>query len=155
VRHLIVSLRWKGHQFRIRLSGFVEFANNKNLFFYGTLKEDGECVIDIPRLKNMDEKEGKLVVEAIADSVYFKVYEAEVELKNSVEISMASQKTHTKPKMNVQLEGIAQKVVSEKSSSSVMPEEEVQNPFIPKEKSSVAESRNGRLVSFKDYSSQK
>lgn len=66
----------------------LEFDNNKNLFFYGNLQEDGECIINIPKLKEFDSKQGKLFIEAIADSTYFKLYESEFELKNSVEIKI-------------------------------------------------------------------
>jgi hypothetical protein len=66
----------------------LEFKDNPNYFFYGNLAKNGDCVIEIPRLKHLDEEQGILAVEVIADSVYFKVYEAEVEFKNSVEVSM-------------------------------------------------------------------
>lgn len=66
----------------------LEFDNNKNLFFNGVLKENGDCVVEIPKLKEVNEKEGKLTIEAIADSVYFKLYEADVEFKKSIEVSM-------------------------------------------------------------------
>jgi len=79
------------------------------MFFNGTLNDDGSCVIEIPRLKNVDEKKGKLTVEAIADSIYFKVYEAEVELKNSVEVTMQTPTVKkAKPATSVELEGFSQ-----------------------------------------------
>lgn len=87
----------------------LEFDNNTNMFFYGELKEDGNCTIEIPRLKNLDEKRGKLTVEAIADSIYFKVYEANVELKNSVEVKMeAPIIKKAKAATNIELETILQ-----------------------------------------------
>jgi hypothetical protein len=87
----------------------LEFDNNTNLFFYGSLNEDGGCVIEIPRLKNLEEKRGKLTVEAIADSIYFKVYEADIELRNSVEVTMQQPTVKkAKPATNVELEGILQ-----------------------------------------------
>ena len=63
----------------------LEFEDNPNYFFYGKLAKNGDCTIEIPRLKHLDEEEGKLTVEAIADSVYFQVYEAEVEAFRQLE----------------------------------------------------------------------
>lgn len=64
----------------------LEFEDNKNMFFYGVLQKNGECKITVPKMPEMPNKSGKLTVEAIADSVYFKLLESEVELRNSVEI---------------------------------------------------------------------
>jgi hypothetical protein len=79
-----------------------------NYFFNGELTKDGECIIQIPRLKNLDSKSGKLTVEAVADSVYFKVYEADVELKNSVEVNMSSPAVKKARTPKVKLETIVQ-----------------------------------------------
>lgn len=87
----------------------LEFNNNKNMFFYGNLDKNGDCIIEIPKLKEVQEKDGKLAIEAIADSVYFKLYEANVELKNSVEVSITSPlptKESTQPA--IQLSDISQ-----------------------------------------------
>lgn len=90
----------------------LEFEK-RNLFFRGSLNKDGECVIEIPQLKEINDKEGKLTVEAIVESVYFKVYESDVELKNSVEVSMAPMKKQAQ-KTEVKLEGISQEVINKK-----------------------------------------
>jgi hypothetical protein len=95
----------------------LEFEDNQNMFFNGTLSENGECVIEIPVLQTED-KYGTLVVEAIADSIYFKVYEAEVELRNSTEVTLQKMK----PSAKVELEGIAQEPL-QKSSSKTITEE--------------------------------
>ena len=65
----------------------LEFDDNKNMHFYGKLAEDGVCEIEIPIL-DIDKKTGKLTIEVIADSMFFKLYECEVDLKNSVEVKM-------------------------------------------------------------------
>ena len=75
----------------------LEFSDNKNLFFYGNLNENGICEINIPPLKEVNHKEGKIFIEAIADSTYFRVYENDVEIKNSVEIQLVKAET-TNPK---------------------------------------------------------
>lgn len=72
----------------------LEFKDNKNLFFNGKLKEDGTCQIDIPILKDLNQKEGKAFIEVVADSVYFKVYEAELEIKNSIEVQLLKTETN-------------------------------------------------------------
>lgn len=86
----------------------LEFSENPNYFFYGKLEDSGECVIEIPRLKNLDEKSGRLTVEAIADSVYFKVYEADVEFRNSVEVSMESPSVKKSSPASVRMEEFSQ-----------------------------------------------
>ncbi len=88
----------------------LEFSNNKNMFFYGTLKHDGNCSIDIPILKELHTQEGKMIIEAIADSTYFKLYEAEVDVKNSVEVSVVKKPNVTEKKVtNIKLEQITPK----------------------------------------------
>lgn len=85
----------------------LEFDNNKNMFFYGEVNENGDCSINIPILNEMKSKGGKLTIEAIADSMYFKLYEAEVEIKSSVEIKMETTLTKDEsPKSKIQLETI-------------------------------------------------
>jgi hypothetical protein len=78
----------------------LEFENHPNYFFNGDLQEDGQCVIEIPRLRHLNEKSGKLTVEAIADSVYFKVYEADVEFRDSVEVKMETPKDQESQRTN-------------------------------------------------------
>ncbi len=68
----------------------LEFADNKNLLFYGKMGDNGNCIINIPKLKEIESQSGRLVVEAIADSTHFQLYEAKVELKNSVDIKMVA-----------------------------------------------------------------
>lgn len=64
----------------------LEFSNNKNIFFYGKLDETGNCTIHVPKLKDVEVNDGKMIIEAISDSIYFKLYEGEVEIKSSIEI---------------------------------------------------------------------
>lgn len=90
---------------KIRLC--LEFSDNFNLFFHGDLKENGDCSIEIPKLKNIEQTKCKMFVEAVADSIYFKVYEAEAELKNSVEITMQKPSfSKPQPQAKVELEHI-------------------------------------------------
>jgi len=88
----------------------LEFSNNKNMFFYGTLKHDGNCSIDIPVLKELSNGQGKMVIEAIADSTYFRLYEADVEVKNSVEVSVVKKPSVVETKKtSIKLEQITPK----------------------------------------------
>jgi hypothetical protein len=110
-------------QTNIRLC--LEFEDNKNLFFYGTLEDDGTCDIPIPSLNDIKHDEAKLVIEAIADSTYFKVYEASVKLKNSVGVKLLKTETihaeepPTSREPKIRLESVE----SQKSKG---------NPFIPR-----------------------
>lgn len=66
----------------------LEFHDNKNLFFYGSIEPDGDCIVHIPRMSEVEDRSGKMIVEAIVDSTYFRLYECNVELKNSVNVKM-------------------------------------------------------------------
>lgn len=82
----------------------LEFSDNKNLFFYGKLNEDGSCTIPIPKLKEIESREGKMIVEAMADSMYFRLYESEVELRNAVEVNFS--KPEVMRETTIKLEGV-------------------------------------------------
>lgn len=113
----------------------LEFSDNKNMFFYGEVDDEGNCNINIPQLTELKNKEGRLTVEAIADAMYFKLYEAEVELKNSVEIKMETTLTKKEPaKQNIELEAIIQEDKKDKKEPEEEPEEEPKEDDKPKKK---------------------
>ena len=103
----------------------LEFDNNKNLFFYGKINDNGGCDIQIPSLNELKQKSGKLIIEAIADSTYFKVYEANVELKTSVGVELLKAETSSvkpsKGSPKVTLESMESEKAKESS-----------NPYVPK-----------------------
>jgi hypothetical protein len=85
------------------------------MFFYGEVDSGGNCVINIPPLAELKNKEGKLTVEAIADSMYFKLYESQVEIKNSVEVKMEGVLSRAEtPKSSVELQNIYKEERKEK-----------------------------------------
>ena len=128
------------------------------------LDENGECIIEIPELRELKEKEGKLTVEAIADSVYFKLYEANAEFKNSVEVSMAKMPVtqESVPKMEIKLEGLTQEKPKKLKDRDVRV-----RPKDIKENEPIAESKDdwtplkkdatedGKLNSFQNYLKKK
>lgn len=132
----------------------LEFGDNKNFFFYGAINESGECNIQIPKLTELDSKIGKLSVEAIADSTYFKVYECEVSLKNSVDIKMKpkgsffDQKESSIKETKIQLSNIErvtkEEVVEEPES------EEKPNPFLVKKENSEPRVKPNPFLTKKD-----
>lgn len=116
----------------------LEFNSNRNMYFNGKLKESGECEIEIPKLKDLEEKNGRLVVEAIADSVYFQLYEANVEFKNSVEVSVVKleQKAVEENTAKIELKEITQEKKKAKPKKEEVVMEEVKeveksNPYLP------------------------
>jgi len=143
----------------------LEFNNNKNMFFYGSLKHDGTCTIDIPTLKELSNQDGKMVIEAIADSTYFRLYEAEVEIKNSVEVSVIKKPNVAEvKKTNIQLEQITPKKVSKPKTEqkSEVPQNDGWEPAQVEKKgyqpmSSVAESvtETSKLTRFDDFLKKK
>lgn len=119
----------------------LEFEDNKNLFFYGKVHENGDCEIGIPKLKDIDSKSGKLTIEAIADSTYFKLYEAKVNIKNSVEINFSRKNENIETNQTkVSMNKLAQKVAEP---AEKVNEEEVEEPKQSQEKPT--------LRSFKDF----
>lgn len=119
----------------------LEFDDNKNFFFYGKLDDQGVCEITVPTLKELNKKTGKLVIEAVADSTYFKVYEAQVEVKSSVDVKLVKTESTAKAEpTSVKLEQVT--VDEEKAKP--------ENPFVPKKT-----HKNGRLGRFEDFVGKK
>jgi hypothetical protein len=128
----------------------LEFDDNKNMFFYGDVNEAGNCTINIPQLNELKTKEGKLTIEAIADSMYFKLYEAEIEVKNSVEIKMETTLTKLEsPVSHIQLETIYQE--DEKPNKDVSVEKPVKKPV----KEKPVKEKLANLKSFADWKRSK
>lgn len=139
----------------------LEFGDNKNLFFYGTINENGQCDIQIPKLSELENKSGRLSVEAIADSTYFKLYECEVSLKNSVEVKMKTsgkffEQKETVKETKIQLAGIEK---TAKPEPEPIQEEEIVeekpstiNPFLSKKHNTpIKESRKSVKGAFAEY----
>lgn len=141
----------------------LEFGDNKNLFFYGTINENGTCDIQIPKLSELDNKNGRLTVEAIADSTYFKLYECEVSLKNSVEVKMKptgkffEQKESTVKETKIQLAGIERSIKTpepEPIQEDEIVEEKptIVNPFLSKKHNvPIKEGRKSAKSAFSEY----
>jgi hypothetical protein len=71
----------------------LEFNDNKNMFFHGKIDKKGNCIISIPKLTELDDKQGNLRIEAIIDDTYFNLYESPIELKNSVQMKIKENST--------------------------------------------------------------
>jgi len=114
----------------------LEFNDNKNMYFNGVLNENGFCSIDIPPINEVDDKKGILYIEAVVDQTYFKVYEAEVDVKNSVEIKLLKTESSVfrSEKSNndkeVKLEQVTQKAAP-KTKRKSKPKQKTPNPFVP------------------------
>jgi len=134
----------------------LEFENNINFFFNGQLRENGDCTIEIPKLKNIESNKCKVVVEAVADSMYFKVYEAEAELKNSVEVTMQKPAvSNFSEKAKIQLEQITKEPSPKTETVEVTaPEPDNHNPYIPKNLSEKTEKPSFKSK-FQDYLDKK
>jgi hypothetical protein len=177
----IIIYKNKGETFRCQLN--VEGAKSEdtiirlcielsemNLFFKGNLYENGECVIEIPKLKELKDQSGEIYIEVIADSTYFKVYEAEVSLQNSVDVKFSGLKSdnaNTSP--SVKLKDVETKTENnskvkvsseeeeENSKSSLIKQKPIKtdNPYIsPKQKTNnleVEEKSKSRLSSFSKF----
>ncbi len=133
----------------------LEFSDNKNLFFYGTLEKDGNCSIKIPKLSDVGNKEGKLVIEAVIDSTYFKLYEAVAELKNSVDIEFSKPKISKEATTNIVIENLR----TEKPTPPETPKykSESKNPYIPQDPvvPQEVESQKDKFKKFQDFIKKK
>lgn len=137
----------------------LEFEDNKNMFFYGSLEESGDCTIPIPKLKEFENKKGKLTIEAIIDGSYFQLYQQPIELKNSVEVKMSPISQTSKPKVaktSIKLESLVaapkesklEKIIEQDENN--LPEQKDSNPYIPKVKQNGSKKSN-----FEDWFNNK
>ena len=123
----------------------LELNDNTNLHFYGSVNDEGSCQITIPKL-NVEGKKGDMFIEAIADNVYFKLYEAKVEVKNSVELKMKVTESTMKN------EKVSHNVKELKISNSKL---ELKNEIKSEPETKTVKTENtqtkGNLISFQDY----
>ena len=72
------------HKSSIRLC--LEMKDGTNYFFKGKIDLAGQCIIPIPALPNVTLDEGVAIVEVIAESSYFSVFESPFKIKNSITV---------------------------------------------------------------------
>lgn len=114
----------------------LELNGNKNMFFNGKVETNGDCIIDVPRLAEIPNQSGIMIIEAIADSMYFRLFECDVELKNSVDVKIKN-------------EGFLTKVSSPEPKISIT---QVENSnVIQEEKNILKPTQKTRLKSYKDF----
>ena len=81
-------------------------GDDLNLVFNGTITKDGNCKIEMPKLKIL-EGSGNMKLEVIADDMYFNPWESDYELKKSKSITVKVKQptkdviTETKAKVKV------------------------------------------------------
>jgi len=129
----------------------LEFDDNKNLHFHGKVEKGGECTIEIPKLEEVGDKVGKLAIEVVADSVYFKIYECDVEIKNAVDIKIKEMASFKEKKVGIS--GLIQE-----KNKPVQPEikiEPKQEPIVEEKKEESKPVKRTGLRSFREYSKRK
>jgi hypothetical protein len=81
-------------------------GDDLNLVFNGTITKDGNCKIEMPKLKIL-EGSGNMKLEVIADDMYFNPWESDYELKKSksikVEVKQPTQNVITETKAKVKV----------------------------------------------------
>ena len=81
-------------------------GDDLNLVFNGTINKDGNCKIEMPKLKIL-EGSGNMKLEVIADDMYFNPWDSDYELKKSKSITVEVKQptkdviTETKAKVKV------------------------------------------------------
>ena len=81
-------------------------GDDLNLVFNGTITKEGNCKIEMPKLKIL-EGSGNMKLEVIADDMYFNPWESDYELKKSksikVEVKQPTQDVITETKAKVKV----------------------------------------------------
>ena len=81
-------------------------GDDLNLIFNGTITKEGNCKIEMPKLKIL-EGSGNMKLEVIADDMYFNPWESDYELKKSksikVEVKQPTQNVITETKAKVKV----------------------------------------------------
>ena len=98
----------------------LETETSGNLYFNGKIDENGKCTFKLPPLKNIEDANGKLKIEVVADSTYFKVYENQVKFEESIKIQFnydVEDKQEIdedfRPKVSFELDNISEDAVEE------------------------------------------
>ena len=104
----------------------LEFPNDRNLLFYGKIKDNGKCEITIPALKEFEESNGNVILEVIADSTYFEswrdTFNLETNKKVTVEMVEKEENIITEKKITPHVQIFTSK--EEKKSTIVEPKKE-------------------------------
>lgn len=81
----------------------LEFPNNRNLLFYGKIDGSGKCEVNVPALKELNECEGTVLLEIIAESTHFESWRDnfKLEANKKVQVEVIS------PKENIIVEAKA------------------------------------------------
>lgn len=95
----------------------METGEGLNFIFNGSISEDGKVNIPVTKLKHIlkEEQVGKLVLEVIADDIYFSPWTSEflTALSRKVEVSVTESQlpktTYSKPTIQVQVDEPAKK----------------------------------------------
>jgi hypothetical protein len=92
-------------------------GDDLNLVFNGTITKDGNCKIEMPKLKIL-EGSGNMKLEVIADDMYFNPWESDYELKKSksikVEVKQPTQDVITETKARVKVNVVKEEKVVKK-----------------------------------------
>ena len=64
----------------------LEFEDGYNVYFKGKIDDKGNCSVNIPALKILQEGLGKAKIEVVADSTFFEIYEFPLELSRKVNV---------------------------------------------------------------------
>lgn len=62
--------------------------NSISYLFYGKLDGSGKCKVKVPALKNCPDDDGQLILEIIADSMFFEPYTGKFHVKKSKNVTI-------------------------------------------------------------------
>lgn len=93
----------------------LEFPNKRSLLFHGKINSNGKCEVRIPALKEMEECEGNVLLEVIADSTYFESWSDKFILEQNKKVmvevfdsekDIISEEKKIRPVVNIITEGV-------------------------------------------------
>lgn len=95
----------------------LEFPNNRNLLFHGKVDKYGKCEVKIPALKEINEAEGKVILEVIADSTYFESWNDKFKLTASKKVMVEVFSNDDKDVINEEIEKPKVRIITENDES--------------------------------------
>ena len=81
----------------------LEFNDNKNRLYYGTIDKNGKVEVKIPALNDIEETKGNAILEVIADSTFFSPWESEFEIKTSKTVKIKEARFEAESETKVKL----------------------------------------------------
>jgi hypothetical protein len=134
----------------------LEFSDRKNMYFNGKINSKGEISVNVPALRGVSLNEGKVILEIIADNIYFKPFESTFKIKEAVKVVISEEQPimeeieepNGKPKVSISFDD-EKPVVPLKESATPKKQTHAKKQTPPKP--SMELKTDGEFVSLRDF----